>query len=142
MATVNGVNYAKAVDPSPGNIANPGVLGGKVRCITDTYTFAGEVAGTIVNIGQALPKGAIVVGIEIANAALGAGVTLVLGDAADDARYSPAVIVCTAAGHSVAMPVGGMNYAITGTNDTVIKLKTGVGAATGMVKVNVFYAVE
>ena len=141
MASVLGVNANKAADPSPSNILDPGLLGGKVRVMQDTYEAAALANGSDISIGKALPVGAIIVGVKISTDALGGGVTVEVGDAGDSARYVDPVD-CTGATETDAVLVDGLGYVITGTDDTQLLITTGVGAATGTISIVVFYVVE
>ena len=142
MASVLGVNATKAADPSPSNILDPGTLGGKVRVLIDSYEAAALAAGSDITIGKALPSGAIIVGIAIATDALGAGVTVEVGDANTSDLYLAAT-VCTSATSTNAIATDGLGYVVgTAADDDTILVTTGVGAATGTIKVVVTYVVE
>lgn len=142
MASVLGVNATKAADPSPSNILDPGTLGGKVRVLVDSYEAAALAAASDITVGRDLPAGAIVVGVKISTDALGAGVTVEVGDSDDSDRYVAAVD-CTAATETDAVLVDGLGYVIgTNTGDETILITTGVGAATGTISIVVFYVTE
>jgi hypothetical protein len=140
MATQNGTNYAKSANPSQSNRNDPGAVGGRVRSLTDNFTFAGEAAGEVIRIGKDLVDGAIIHKVIIDNAALGAGVTLDVGDSDTAGRY---VSAYDANGntHSEVTLIGGVHYVI-GTNDgdNTILVTTGVAAATGQIKVTILYS--
>ena len=143
MADYYGVNATKSLSPTADHILDPGVLGGKVRCMIDTYEAAGEAAAKTIQMGQTLPVGAKILGMTLAFDDLSAaGATISIGDAASSARYAAAIDVATAASYSVAILVDGLGYKITGTSDTEILLLIGVAAITGTVKLIVFYTVE
>ena len=143
MADYYGVNATKSLSPTADYILDPGVLGGKVRCMIDTYEAAGEAADKTIQMGQTLPAGARILGMTLAFDDLSAaGATISIGDAASSARYAAAIDVATAASYSVAILVDGLGYKITGTSDTEILLLIGVAAITGTVKLIVFYTVE
>jgi hypothetical protein len=139
MATINAVNYAKAVNPTSDNVLSPGTLGGRVRVLTDNVTFAAHAAGTIVRLGRALQAGAIILGVELQFAALGAGVILSVGDSNDDDRYISLISGATA-DQTVNNVIGGRHYKIgTNSSDDVVMLKTSGAAATGLVKATIYY---
>lgn len=127
----DGINYAKSL--APGMRDQLGAeWGGKNRAIYDEFTFSGQAAGTIVNVGV-LRKGEVYLGCEIVNAALGTGVTLQVGDAGNDARYMAAQSA-SSAGNLIGKDAGaGFGYKAPA--DTVIFIKTGGGAATGKVQI-------
>lgn len=143
MADYYGANATKSLTPTSGNILDPGVLGGKVRCMIDTYEAAAVGAGSTIQMGQSLPVGARIVGISLFFDALGSA-TISVGDAASAARYIAATSVASAGAVDMAEgdKVDGMAYEITGTNDTEILLTTASAAITGTVKLIVFYVVE
>ena len=99
----------------------------------------GGVILDVVEIGQTLKDGAIILGIEINNAALGAGVTLDVGDADDPNRYIDGY---DANGNTKTntLLIGGLFYKI-GTNDddNVIQVLIQDAAATGELNVTVYY---
>lgn len=149
MADYLGVNATKAASPTSENILKAGLLGGKVRCMVDTYEAAAVAAAKTIQMGQALPVGAKILGMKLAFDDLsGAGATIDVGDADDADRYMSAVDVATAAGNSDAILVDGLGYEILGTglisggDDTKILLTVGVAAITGTVKLVTFYTVE
>jgi len=84
-----------------------------------------------------LKKGEVFLGAFLNAAALGTGVTVQLGDSGDDDRYIAAT-VCTSAVEAFKCAQAGMGYKAT--DDTVLVLKTGVGAATGKVELVIYKA--
>ncbi len=140
MATQNGTNYAKSINPSQSNRNDPGAVGGRVRSLTDNFTFAGEGAGEVINIGKDLVAGAIIHGVIIANVALGGSVTLDVGDSDDPNRYVSAYDA-NGSVYSDTILVAGLHYVI-GSNDgdNTILVTTAGGAATGLMKVTILYS--
>jgi len=139
MATLYGVNKTKTLSPTSDNIVSPGTLGGRVRVHTDSITLAAAAIGDIVYLGKTLQDGAIIVGIVVQNAALGAGVTYRIGDINDDDRYMTD-IAADAPAVTRNLNIAGNQYKI-GANDddSDIVMKIAGGAATGLVKVSIFY---
>jgi len=131
----NGSNYAKYASPTMRNLLGA-EYGGKVRAMYDEFTFAGEAAGTTVNMGV-LRKGEVFLGALLVAAALGTNVTVQLGDSGDDDRYIAAT-VCTSAVEAFKGKTDGVGYKATA--DTALVLKTGVAAATGKVQLVIFKA--
>lgn len=89
MAVVNvkGVNFTKQETPKSTNIIDAGKWGGKVRVQFDDYTTdASEDAGSTIKLAK-LPVGANVIEMILYHGALGASVTLELGDENDVNRY-------------------------------------------------------
>ncbi|MFA5165581.1 MAG: hypothetical protein WC481_08490 [Candidatus Omnitrophota bacterium] len=149
MSDYLGVNATKAATPTSENILSPGLLGGKVRCMVDTYEAAAVAATKTIQMGQALPVGAKILGMKVAFDDLSAGgATIDIGDADDDDRYMSAVDVDTAASNSDAILVDGLGYTILGTglisggDDTKILILVNTAAITGTIKLVVFYTVE
>lgn len=131
----DGTNYAKYATPVFRSLLGA-EWNGKVRATHDIFTFAGEAAGTLVNVGV-LKKDEVFLCAFIVAAALGSGVTIQLGDAEDDDRYVAAT-VCTSAVEAIKGKAEGVGYKATA--DTPLVLKTGVGAATGTVEIVIFKA--
>ena len=92
MPTFYGTNYTIVRAITPATVLSPGIVGGQVKVLTDSYTCAGtEVTGDLIYMGNKLPKGAKILEVLLHTTALGAGVTLNVGDAEDDNRYISAV---------------------------------------------------
>jgi ketopantoate hydroxymethyltransferase len=140
MSAVKGVNNTKVVAPSPTNILDPGLVGGRVRVSQDTYEASGLAAASTIAMCGPLPVGAKVVGISLAHDALGAAATLAVGDSTTAARYLAAASA-VAAGSRNALLVDGLNFEITSTT-TQILITTADYAATGTIKLTVFWTME
>jgi len=139
MATIYGDNRTKILNPSSDNVLSPGTCGGRVRVQTDTITLAAAAAGTVVEVGQDLKAGAIILGIEINNAALGAGVTLDVGDGDDDNRYIDGY---DANGNTKTntLLIGGVFYKIgTNSGDDTLTVTVQDAAATGELNIAIYY---
>jgi hypothetical protein len=144
MSAVKGVNATKAADPSPSNILPPGTLGGKKRVMVDKYEAAALASGSTIEIGKALPVGAIVVGVNLSYDALGTSSTLKVGDAKDDDRYLAAASSASA-GQRALVLVDGLGYTVTGDttdDDTKIIITTGGAAITGTISCVIEYVTE
>lgn len=90
MSILKGANRTKADDATSAGskILDPGVLGGKIRCLIDYYEMLGtEEALDTIAIGSRLPKGVRVVGATILTEDLADTCTLHLGDKEDPDRY-------------------------------------------------------
>lgn len=147
MATQKGVNRTKADSPSSDNILAPGTLGGRVRVMQDSFTFAGEAAGEIIELFQDLKAGATILDVVIHNADLGTGTLLDIGDSNDPDRYIDgydADANLTNRGGATAVTgqfqVAGNQYVIgANSGDTQVLITTSVAAATGLVTVTLYY---
>ena len=149
MATVYGVNKTKALTPTPANVLNPGLLGGKVRCMVDKYECAATAAGTIIEVGQKLEKGAKILEVILASDNLANNTTLQVGDYEDDDRYIAAtdhgaaalITRMTSAGAADAIGYE-VDETTAATLDSQIIITTGVGEATGTISIAILYTVE
>ncbi len=152
MATAyNGTNYAKSIDPSSANIVDPGILGGVVRVLQDTYTGAVVATGDYIRIGKQLPTGAQVLDVVLTVETLtGSGNFLQVGDEGDADRYI-ASMSSSAATNSIKVPLQASatwaNYQVTGTTDNIIRITSGgtAGAAPlsgGTIKIAVYYTTD
>jgi len=155
METVYGVQKTKHRDPTGANIVNPGISGGNVKVMTDTYECAATAAGTIIEMCKELPKGAIILEIILNTDNLGNNTTIAVGDYEDADRYIDAVD-CGAA--EVTKKIGtttgnidGRLYEVDETytgktvgsgTDRQITLTTAVGEATGTINLIIFYTHE
>jgi len=141
-------NYEKVLDPSGANIIDPGLVGGKVRVITDTVTIpAAATLGSTdyVIVGTKLPTGSMVTGIKLVGPAVLSSISSVnIGDEGDLDRYialGSAISTYVQFGPSVAT---GMCYQITGTTDNYIRVQVPNGreVSSGTIKITVEYVVE
>ena len=142
-SALNGTNYeiAENFDPASESILAKGLWSGKLRVCVDKKTVNAIEADSTINIGL-LPKGATFLFALIRHGALGASVTLKLGDSGDVDRYM-AAIASASAGVKRADAIDGFGYSVTA--DTIIVLKT-AGATTDSSDIDivteVFYTVE
>lgn len=144
MASVNGTNYAKSIDPTASNIVDRGVLGGKVRVMFDSYEAASLASGSTIKVGKDLKAGTRILDVWIIADALGSGVTLSAGDSDTAARYISATAANSANLRIDLDTIGGFNYEI-GTNsgdETILITLAGTASGTGTIKVGVLYAEE
>ena len=139
MSNVQGVNVTKYdAGTEQNNWIDQGLVKSSIRVWSDVYECAALAAAQEIGVAQ-LPDGAIVHGGILYFDALGAGVTISIGDSTDANRYTTA-IVCTSAGSAIFDAIDGSGYAI-GTNigDGEIIATVGVGAATGTIRTVVLY---
>jgi hypothetical protein len=87
MAQVKGVNRTKADTPSSDNILAPGTLGGRVRVMQDSYTFASEAVNDTILLFQDLKAGATILDIVIDSVVTTAATTIDIGDSDTADRY-------------------------------------------------------
>ncbi len=141
MTTVNGTNYAKALDPTPeSNQLAPGVWAGKVRCQCDVYEAAAAADGTLIRIAK-LPKGAHLIDVIVAFDDLGTGAYLAVQTEDGSAEEIHANIdVSSAAGQAQGVKVDWLGKKMTA--ETVIVLEVESAAITGTINTCVLYATE
>ena len=148
MATVKGVNRTLADTPEGSNIMEPGVQAGKLRVIQETYKAAAIAAGTIIEMGEYLPKGARIVEVALMTDALGGSVQLIVGDYEDDNRYITATTCNTANQVTRLNAIDGKQYEVDETTagatstDRQITITTSGATATGTIKLEVTYTYE
>ena len=148
MATVKGVNRTLADTPEGSNIMEPGVQAGKLRVIQETYEAAAIAAGTIIEMGEYLPKGARIVEVALMTDALGGSVQLIVGDYEDDNRYITATTCNTANQVTRLNAIDGKQYEVDETTagatstDRQITITTSGATATGTIKLEVTYTYE
>ena len=145
----DGVNYAKTLDPSSSNIIDPGLVGGKVRVMQDTYTFGASSLNSTdyIVVGGKLPTGSQVVRVVISmgSPAVAATAITAVGDEGDADRYITSTAITANAvvvGPNVST---GMYYTVTGVTDNYIRVAGATTAAVlsgAIVKISVFYVVE
>lgn len=140
MATQNGVNYALQADPTGANQLAPGLNGGRVRCVIDQFTFAGEAAGEIIRVAK-LPIGARVLAIDVVTDGLGGAVTLEVGDENSNVLYGTGVAT-TADTPVRLLASGNAGYAIDDSTKQIILVETADAAATGLLEVVVYYTAD
>lgn len=149
MADYYGANATKALNPISTNILDSGVLGGKVRCMIDTYEAVAVAAEKTIQMGQALPKGARILYMKVAYDDLtDGGATIDIGDADDADRYMNDINVGDP-GNSDAILVDGLGYKILGTgvtdqggDDDKILITVNTAAITGTIALIVLYTYE
>lgn len=152
MATVYGVNRTLANTPEGSNIMDSGVQKGKLRTIMDTYEASSSASGTIIEMGEELPKGARVIEVALMCDALGGSVTLKVGDYEDDDRYIPVSGTWNVANQvSRITAIDGRQYKVDETytgktvgsgTDRQIIVTIGGAAATNTIKLEVTYVQE
>lgn len=140
MASVKGVNLAN-LDAVPPALAPAAQAHGRLRVWFDSYEAAALAAGSDIAVAR-LPAGATVYDATIHHDALGAGVTLQLGDAADPDRLIPASAAAAAGILALSQDGAIDGFGHRYDAETDIKIVTGGGAATGTIKCVVLYAVD
>jgi len=145
-----GINYAKQADPkAASNIIDPGLLGGKVRVMQDTYTQGATSLNSqdYILVGGKLPTGAQVVDMIVTTGspAASSNPTIVVGDEGDPNRYIEAIQVTGGALKVGPSVVGGMYYTVTGTTDNYLRIAGGSAGTIlsgAAIKISVMYVVE
>ncbi len=149
MASVKGVNITN-LDATPVVLSSSEEVGGKLRVFYDTYEAVSVASGDDITIAR-IPANATIHDVIIKCDALGAGVTLKVGDSGDDDRYLSVVGTWNVAGQSQSMSsgssTGAATTAVTGigyrtTASTDIKITTGGATASGTIFSWVYCTVE
>ena len=96
------------------------------------HTVASDANGDTVNL-TVIPANSKVVGLDVANEALGAATTLSLGDAGVATRFLAATAV-TSAGKNTGLLVAGQNYEPT--SDTIVLATWGGATPTNGAKIS------
>lgn len=145
MATVKGVNRTIADATGVAHTLKPGKFGGHVSVMVDTYEASALPSGDKIELGGDLPVGAQVLAMLVYYDALGASVTLQVGDAESAGRYLAAFAASTA-GSTWANLADGAEYeidnSVAATPDSQILITIGGASATGTIKLVVFYTNE
>jgi len=111
---------------------------GRMRVWYDSITASAVAVDDTITFAR-LPKGATVYNVRITTAALGAGVTLQVGDSGDDNRYIVATSASSAAViNTTAASIATMPYTLTEQTDLFIQVKG--NPANGVIKVMVEYS--
>lgn len=140
MSAVLGVNNTLIATGGIASQLAKGLYDARVKCIIDTYEASALATSSTIKMGGTLPNGARVVGFTLAYDALGT-VSLSVGDSASAARYLASFDSANTAGIKNEILVDGLDYVIgtaSGDNQVVIST-TGVSAATGTIKLAIFY---
>lgn len=136
-----GVNYALAQGVETGSKIPRAEQMGLVRTLIETYADGGE-ANTVVYLGDKLPNGAIVLGMEVICNYADASLTLDIGDADDIDRYADGLDASSAINGRIAIPTAGVGYVIgTADGDNQLQVKLLGATASGAFKIVVYYSI-
>lgn len=141
MSAVKGVNTTLYDAGGVAKIAQ-GITDGRVKVFTDSYEAAALATSSTIEMGPELPAGARILGFTLAYDAIST-VSLSVGDGASAARYLASFDTANTAGIKNEILVDGLDYVIgTASSDNQFYISTtGVSAATGTIKLAVFYTV-
>ncbi len=148
MGTSKGVNRTLKDTPNIANRLARGLFDGRVKLAYDSFTFAGEASGEIVEMCPKLPIGAKIIDVILDTVALTGNGTLKVGDYEDDARYIAATDHGAAALITRLTENAGRMYEIDETTpgatstDRQIIMTTGVNALTGLAKLLILYTTD
>lgn len=136
MTTVNSTTYA--AQEGAKMALSSGIINTSVKVTSGDYVAIAAASGNVINLCK-LPKSAVIHDVIIDTEALGASVTLAVGDSADEDRYIAASAAATAG--QLKAGISGKGYRI-GTNDgdEILTAKIGGAAATGKIHFTVLYA--
>jgi len=146
MATYKGVNKTIVDNITPATVLDPGLAGGRVRIMYDTFTVATAVGlpttTDVIEVGDELPTGAKVIDVVIWNGS--AARELMVGDYEDTDRYNADAGVAALERTNTANIGYEVDMTTASTPDNQIILTPLVGAMTNaeVVKVAIIYTVE
>lgn len=138
MSTVYGVQSTKSKTVPP-DMVSVNQWGGRVRCAQDQYEAAALEAGSTI-YGPKIPKGAIIVGGQLLTDALGSGVTIAVGISGSTAKYLAATTCNTANLKTELGLIDSLGVELTAEEE--ILLTTAAAAATGTIKIMIFYTLD
>lgn len=139
MGTQNATNYALQANPTGENQLAPGLNHGRVRCVIDSFTFAGEAAGEVIRIAK-LPIGARVIAVGVVTDGLGGAATLDIGDENTANLYADDI--ATTAGVLAINNNENLGYEIDDSTKQIILVTTAAAAATGTMQTVVVYSAD
>jgi hypothetical protein len=140
MASFFGENYA-LTQTEPRQTITGGEYYGRVRITFDTYKCKGtEQIGDLIFVGY-LSANQLALGGEVYSEALGAGVTLKLGDVGDDDRYMTATSFATA-GMRDAKAIAGIGYRPVEKTPLFLTIGGAVPAADAVIKVAMYHVAD
>lgn len=144
MATVKGVNRTKYDTPTPDNFVHGRNTGANLLVEYDTYELASLSANDVIELGNTLPDGALIVDIIVHHDALGTSTSLDIGDTNDVDRYLDGIDTTSAGSVSVAdesdTAFTGVGYVVgTNSGDDQITAKLLGAAGTGTVHIYILY---
>ena len=140
MASVKGTNFTN-ITADPVVKVDSGMWSGKLRVQYDSFEASSLASGSDISVAR-LPKGAMVWDVVIMHDALGSGVTLKVGDSADDDRYVAATAAANAGVISMHNDGAIDGFGFEQTAETDVLITTGGGTANGTIKIKIVYAVE
>lgn len=105
--------------------------GGRAYPLVFAHTVASDAQNDTINL-CVIPAGAMVVGLDVANEALGTSTTLSIGDEGNATRYMAATAV-TAAGKNSGLLIAGQNYIAT--TNTIVRATWGGATPTNGAKI-------
>ena len=114
MANINSTQYANLFVNK--YVTDARDIRGRAVPLPFDHTVVSDANGDTVNL-TVIPAGCKVVGLDVANSALGAATTLSIGDAGSATRFLAATAV-TSAGKNSGLLVAGQNYEPT--SDTIV----------------------
>jgi len=141
MSEVLGVQATKIAAGGIANQCAEGVQDARLKCIVDSYEASALATNSTITMGGELPAGARIQEIILSfDSTLNANNTLEVGDSNDADRYASVAGSGAVVFQRLEM-VDGQDYVIgtaSGDNQVVIHT-TGASAATGTIKLAIFY---
>jgi len=148
MAQVKADNRTKADSPSSDNILAGGTLGGRVRVMQETYTFASEAVNDTILLFQDLKAGATIQDLVVDLVTTTNAVILDIGDSADVDRYINGLTATSIASNRGQVTAAGGLFQSTGVqyvvgtatgDDKIIITVLGAIPTDGSIKLSLYY---
>lgn len=133
---------AVLVAATPPNKLGPHASGGKVKVVSETFTYASDAAGSYNIGGGLLPVGARVLDAYFVTSATTGSATLALGIAGNTAKYIAAAAVTTANQRTVQINQAALLTEITTAEQLQLTVAAAALPASGTLRIVVLYVVD
>jgi hypothetical protein len=139
MATFYGVNYTKFNTPTPENKVQGNEYNAPVRFVHDSYECSATAKGSQIYLAK-VPKGALILPeSRIYHDNLGANSALAVGIAEYGVELSASEATTAAGDIQLGGDVDSFGTALTANSDIIVTV-SGTGAATGTIRLALYYA--
>lgn len=133
---------AALVATNPPTKVGPHASGGKIKVVTETFTYASEAAGSYAVGGGLIPAGARVLDAYFVTSASTGSATIALGIAGSTAKYIPAAAVTTANQRTVSVAAAGLLTEVTTPEQLLLTVATASLPASGTLRIVLTYVVD
>lgn len=133
---------ALAVATSPATKVGPHAHGGRVRIISETFTYATDVVGSYAIGGGLIPVGARVIDAYFVTSVTTGSATLALGISGTTAKYISAAAVTTANSRTVTVNQAALLTEITTAEQLLLTVAAASLPASGTLRIVLTYVVD